>query len=77
MLSNTDTDSFEKWTSIGGTFDALHSGHKEYIRFAFKSAHHVSISTTQILAQEIKKHKVLRLNQESNKSKILLTSLVA
>jgi phosphopantetheine adenylyltransferase len=68
---------FEKLPSIGSTFDALQSSHKEYIRLAFKSAHHVSISITQILSQEVKKYKVLTLNQESNKSKILLTSLVA
>ncbi|MFQ5651841.1 MAG: adenylyltransferase/cytidyltransferase family protein, partial [bacterium] len=44
MLS---TDRFlVRFASIGGTFDAFHSGHQDYIRVAFDYAHHVLIYVT-------------------------------
>lgn len=47
-------------TSIGGTFDALHSGHKEYIRLAFDISWYVLIYiTTEALAQKMKNYEVL------------------
>lgn len=60
VLSTTQPCTGESLTTIGGTFDALHTGHKAYIRRAFDYAEQVLIYiASDLLAQKLKNYKSL------------------
>jgi cytidyltransferase-like protein len=57
--------------SIGGTFEAMHRGHVEYLELAFKLADHVLITlTTDNFAQRWKSYKVS--STEERKERLIL-----
>lgn len=63
-MKNTPIDYPFKLASIGGTFNALHTGHKRYIEIAFLTAEKVIIQlTSDKMAKRIKHYQVHSYNE--------------
>ncbi|RMD93062.1 MAG: hypothetical protein D6814_16120, partial [Calditrichaeota bacterium] len=64
--------------TIGGTFDVLHSGHREYIQIAFKYAEKVIIYlSTDSFAEKIKKYHITPYRLREKKLREYLAKIYA